>query len=234
MASSRNISTVFFDYGDTLVENRPTYLMRVTELLGEFGHEFEYDAVVGAYAKADYLVYLDIVSGALGGADRYFMTFLNHFGNCLGIEMDWPKALPEITRRFEDDEFERVLSEGTLEMLQALQGQGLRLGIISNNDGTCREKCEEVGIDGYFEIIVDSTTEGVGKPSPRIFEIALERMAVSAAESAHVGDMYGADVLGARDVGMSPVWYNRRGLEALDDYRPEFEINRLLEIPGIL
>ena len=39
MGSSQDITTVFFDYGDTLVENRPTYLKRVAEVLGEFGYE---------------------------------------------------------------------------------------------------------------------------------------------------------------------------------------------------
>ncbi len=233
MASERKISTIFFDYGDTLVENRPTYLQRVADVLGEFGYEREYSAVVHAYTKADYLIYTDIVSGVLGSAERYLLHFLDHFGRGLGIDLDWSKTLQEITHKFEDDVYERILSEGTIETLKSLKEKGFRLGIISNNDGTCRQKCEAIGIADFFDVIVDSAIENVGKPSPRIFEVALERMGVSPDESAHVGDMYGADVLGARDAGMVPVWYNSRGIEPFDSYRPEHEIQHLTQIVGI-
>jgi putative hydrolase of the HAD superfamily len=143
-------------------------------------------------------------------------------------------TLPEITKKFEQEVYERVLSEGAVETLEALKEKGCRLGIISNNDGSCRQKCEQIGIAKYFEIIIDSTVEGVGKPSPKIFELALKRMRISAQEAAHVGDMYGADIMGARDVGLEPVWYNRRRLEPLADYRPDHEVERLLQIPEIL
>ena len=86
----------------------------------------------------------------------------------------------------------------------------------------------------YFEIIIDSTVEGVSKPAPAIFELALERMKISPSEAAHVGDMYGADVMGARDAGMAPVWYNRSRLKPQADYRPDLEVERLTGIPEIL
>jgi putative hydrolase of the HAD superfamily len=59
-------------------------------------------------------------------------------------------------------------------------------------------------------------------------------MDVAPHEAAHVGDMYGADVMGARNVGMRTVWYNRRGTRAFDDGQPDHEIDRLLEIPDLL
>lgn len=234
MASSRRISTVFFDFGDTLVENRPTYLRRVTELLGEFGYEREYSEVMRAFTRADYLVYVDLASDSLDGEEQGMMRFLNHFSKCLALDIDWPTMLPKITEKFERDVYERMLCEGAIETLEALGANGCRLGIISNNDGSCREKCEQMGIAKYFEIIIDSTVEGISKPSPRIFELAMERMNVSPDESAHVGDMYGADVMGARDAGIRTVWYNRRGLEVFGDYRPDHEVERLDEIPGLL
>ena len=228
------ISTVFFDFGDTLVENKPTYLQRVTDLLGEFGYEREYSDVVSAFTKADYLVYVDLGSDSHDGEEQGMMRFLNHFSRNLDLDIDWPTMLPRITERFEREIYERSLCEGAIETLEALGAKGRRLGIISNNDGSCREKCEQMGIAKYFEIIIDSSVEGVSKPSPRIFELALERMNVSPDESAHVGDMYGADVMGARDVGIRTVWYNRRGLEAFDGHGPDHEVERLDEIPGLL
>ncbi|UCD58307.1 MAG: HAD family hydrolase [Candidatus Hydrogenedentota bacterium] len=230
MWAPQNISTIFFDFGDTLVEGRPTYLRRVTELLGEVGFQHEYADVVHAFMKADYLLYLDVRSGSLDDDGQYLMRFLDHFGRCLGVSVDWPVVLPQILRKFEERPFVRTLSEGAVETLEALRAKGYRLGIISNNDGSCREKCKEVGIERYFGVIVDSLVEGVRKPAPGIFEIALERMGVSPQQAAHVGDMYGSDVLGARDAGMAPVWYNPRRCEAFDNYQADHEIERLNQI----
>lgn len=233
MPCSGNISTVFFDFGDTLVEGNPTYMKRITELLGEVGFRREYADVVRAFTKADYLLYLDASSGALVEDSQYLPRFLDHFGRCLDISVDWPAVLPQILQRFDGKSYRRTLSEGAVETLETLQQKGYRLGIISNNDGSCKEKCEGLGIDGYFEVIVDSTLEGVRKPSPRIFAIALERMGITPEEAAHVGDMYGSDVLGARDAGMAPVWYNLRKCEAFDSYRPDHEVERLNHVLDI-
>jgi HAD superfamily hydrolase (TIGR01549 family) len=228
MASSKKrISTIFFDFGDTLVEGRPAYLQRITELLGEFGFKRAYADVVRAFSKADYLLYLDSRSGSLTEDGQYLMRFLNHFGDCLGAEIDWPAVLPQILKRFDEKSYERTLSEGVRETLQALRKKGYRLGIISNNDGRCKEKCELMGIGEYFEEIIDSAIEGVRKPSPKIFTLALERMKIAPHEAAHVGDMYGSDVLGARDVNIMPIWYNQHKSTAFDQFCPRHNIERL-------
>ena len=230
MPSPNKISTIFFDFGDTLVEGNPTYLRRVTELLGEFGFRREHADVVHAFTRADYLLYRDTRSGSLDGDGEYLMRFLDHFGQCLDISVDWETVLPRILKRFEDSPFERALVQDATETLEGLTKKGYRLGIISNNDGHCPAKCEEVGIAAFFEIILDSTLEKTRKPSPEIFHLALERMGVPAGEAAHVGDMYGSDVMGARDVGITPVWYNAHRCEAFADYRPSHEIERLGQI----
>jgi HAD superfamily hydrolase (TIGR01450 family) len=47
---------------------------------------------------------------------------------------------------------------------------------------------------------------GVGKPSPPIFEIALERLGCRPAEAAMVGDSAESDLAGGREVGMATIW----------------------------
>ncbi|MBI3855105.1 MAG: HAD family hydrolase [Planctomycetes bacterium] len=80
-----------------------------------------------------------------------------------------------------------------------------RLSVISNANGTVREKLRRVGLLGFFETVLDSHEEGIEKPDPRIFRAALERTGARAAQSLYIGDMYHIDVAGARAAGMEVV-----------------------------
>ena len=53
-----------------------------------------------------------------------------------------------------------------------------------------------------LEFVVDSQVEGVEKPDPRIFRIALERLGVAASRALYVGDIRAVDEAGARAAGM--------------------------------
>jgi 4-nitrophenyl phosphatase len=51
----------------------------------------------------------------------------------------------------------------------------------------------------------------IGKPEPSLFELALHRMGVTAAEAAMVGDSVDSDIRGARRVGMTAILLAPRG-----------------------
>lgn len=80
-----------------------------------------------------------------------------------------------------------------------------RLSVISNANGTVREKLRRVGLLEFFDTVLDSHEEGVEKPDPRIFHAALERTGARADRSLYIGDMYHIDVAGARAAGMEVV-----------------------------
>jgi putative hydrolase of the HAD superfamily len=88
--------------------------------------------------------------------------------------------------------------------LERLRGR-FRLGVVSNANGTVRAKLERMGLARFFEVIVDSNEEGIEKPDPRIFHLALGRMGVAAAQAAYVGDLYYVDVVGAQAAGLTPL-----------------------------
>ena len=102
--------------------------------------------------------------------------------------------------------------------LDALRGR-FRMSVISNANGTVRDKLERVGLAGYFETILDSHEEGVEKPDPAIFRRAMERTGAAPSESLYVGDMYHIDVVGARAAGMEAVLLDPAGHHAGKDVR---------------
>lgn len=103
--------------------------------------------------------------------------------------------------------------DGAVPSLERLR-RHFRLGIVSNASGSVRAAFERIGLSRYFETIVDSGIEGVEKPDPRIFHLALERMGERADRAAYVGDIYHVDVLGARAAGLRPVLLDLHGVHA--------------------
>ena len=123
-----------------------------------------------------------------------------------------------------DDVVEHLLNEfatgevwsrtvhGSVDALRWLGALGVRLAIVSNADGNAEQRLRDdavcqvgPGRGATVEAIFDSTVVGVAKPDPRIFEMALDALAVPAAHAIHVGDTPGADVDGARAAGVRPV-----------------------------
>ena len=109
------------------------------------------------------------------------------------------------------DVWSRIV-HGSVDALRRLGALGMRLAIVSNADGNAEQRLRDDAIcqvgpgrGASVEAIFDSAVVGVAKPDPRIFELALEALAVPAAGAIHVGDTPGADVEGARAAGVHPV-----------------------------
>jgi len=100
---------------------------------------------------------------------------------------------------------------GTRGGLERLRGAGWRLGVVSNSDGRAEEALVASGLRDCFEVVIDSQLVGFEKPDPRIFEAALARMGLQAADTLYVGDIYEVDVVGARRAGMPVVLLDPRG-----------------------
>ncbi len=91
--------------------------------------------------------------------------------------------------------------------LAGLQGQGLRLGVITNS-GTAFQlnTIRVLGIESYFSAVLISEAEGIKKPEPAMFHRAVARLGVAANESMFVGDHPVVDVMGARSAGLHGIW----------------------------
>jgi putative hydrolase of the HAD superfamily len=80
--------------------------------------------------------------------------------------------------------------------------------VALSNGNACIER---IGIARHFRLAVNSAEAGVGKPDPRMFHLALERLGEPAEVMVHVGDHPEHDVLGAHNAGVRAIWLNRPG-----------------------
>ena len=69
----------------------------------------------------------------------------------------------------------------------------------------------------------------IDKPHPEVFESALRKAGVSAAEAVHVGDGYESDVVGAANAGLHAIYLTRQG--ATDAPEATAVVRTLGEVP---
>jgi len=129
-----------------------------------------------------------------------------------------------LKHRFEDVR----LYDDVLPTLNALQGRYV-LGILSNGNNY-PERC---GLEGRFQFVVFSQDYGVGKPDPRLFEVAVEQAGCSGQELLHVGDSLENDVAGAQRAGVRSVWLNRDWKRNDSEVQANFDITSLAELVDI-
>lgn len=92
--------------------------------------------------------------------------------------------------------------------VEKLRDKGYKLGLISNIHWPIPRGLRE-SLDWMFDVVTYSHTHGMRKPHPAIFLDTLEKMGADPRTSAHVGDDYGADVIGAKNAGMIAVHLQR-------------------------
>ena len=92
------------------------------------------------------------------------------------------------------------------EVLAALCARGYRIGIIANQSAGTEDRLRAWGLLVHIDLVIASAEEGVAKPDPAIFRIALERAGCEPAEAVMIGDRLDNDIAPAKAVGMRTVW----------------------------
>lgn len=151
------------------------------------------------------------------------------------------KLRPAIDAMYAVSQAHWQLEEDAIPMLERLQEEGYRLGIISNagDDQDVQTLIDQSGIRGYFDIIIVSAAAGIRKPAPDIFHMALKHWQAAPQQAVMIGDTLNADVLGAQNVGMCNVWITRRAerpdnLAFQETIRPDAAIETLSALPELL
>jgi putative hydrolase of the HAD superfamily len=94
-----------------------------------------------------------------------------------------------------------------IDYMSTLRDRGYKLAICTNNVREWADRWRAMlPVDEIFSVVVDSAFVGVRKPERRIYEITLERLGVSADVALMIDDVE-LNCDGARDVGMSAVWF---------------------------
>ena len=99
----------------------------------------------------------------------------------------------------------------TDKMLNYINENGIRSAVISNllwSGDALTERLNRLLPGNQFEFVMTSSDYFIRKPNRILFDIALQKSRVSANEVWYCGDSPQADIEGASQVGIYPVWYD--------------------------
>lgn len=124
--------------------------------------------------------------------------------------------------------------------LEVLRERGVRVGIVCDvgfsGGETLRALLERKGLLRHFSGWAFSDEVGHYKPSPQMFEAALEALGAQPAQALHIGDLRRTDIAGAAALGMRTVRYKGLHDDQGLDSGPEadFVLDSHRELPDLL
>ena len=206
---------IFFDYGHTLAADTSDRYGDIRRYLAGKGIELEKDDFEKAWAAAEQFAteYRQQHGRRKWIRDRFWFQTCKTFLNALTGEDSAALAEEMHAVQF----FTNTLYPDTIDTLRTLRERGYRLGVISNWDApTLHSQFDRFGMTPYFDHILASWQAEADKPHPQIFATAMDALKVSPEKAIHIGDSWECDVMGAREVGITPVWVNESGAPVPD------------------
>jgi HAD superfamily hydrolase (TIGR01549 family) len=221
--TGRTINAILFDFGDTLWTRKDAAIWQQAE---QAGNQRAVDLLHQIYPPE---AFPSVDSASLG--ERFRKTVEAEARNLQrpGYEPDFALAtqnalqqlsFPTIELSVAAEIFEamrvripesRHLFDDILPTLAELQRRGFLLGVVTNRwygGEPFLEDLQIMGLLDYFDTdhMAISADLGIRKPNPAIFQYALDALQVPAEESAMVGDSFGADVIGAKQLNIFAIW----------------------------
>ncbi len=204
------LETLFLDAGGVIVFPNWT---RISQALEARGVPVTPEALAAAEPHAKLRLDVPHLVRHTNDAERgwhYFNLVLEHAGIPRSAASD--AALEELHAYHAVHNLWELVPEDVPQALERLRALARRMVVVSNANGRLHLMMERLGLARFFDVMLDSHLEGVEKPDPRLFQIALARSGSRAETTLHVGDFYWIDVQGARAAGLSAALIDPAGL----------------------
>ena len=203
------VKAVFFDVDFTLIFPGPTFQAEgYRRACAEHGIVVDPARFDHATAASSFI--LDEVEEQIYNHDlfvHYTASIIEHMGGRGEQVIEVARKIYEqwsVNHHFE-------MYDDVAPVLTQLSREGLIVGAISNSHRSLEAFCDHFSLRGLITVSVSSAQHGYMKPHRSIFDTALAKAGVSAAESVMVGDSIAHDIDGALAAGMRAVLLRRSG-----------------------
>lgn len=165
MVNSTSVTTLLFDWDGTLVDSAELGLVAYERSFAELGVPFDHETYRAVYSPN----WLTVYEG-------------------LGLPKEhWQRADELWTHHY--DQQSAKLIEGATETVADIRQKGYRLGVVSSgNDCRVNREINELGLAGFFEVVICHEQIRNRKPHPEGIEIAMQQLGVAPIQTCYVGD----------------------------------------------
>jgi FMN phosphatase YigB (HAD superfamily) len=160
--------------------------------------------------------------------DEYRKAIVSMYG------ITQPEQVARGKQALVDDDGNVAFFEGMPETLLALKEQGYLLAIVTDTANSISAKLswfERGGFGHVWDSIISSREQGIRKPHPKIYQVALRQLGVSADQAVFVGHK-SSELDGAKAVGIKTIAFNYDEGVTADFYISH--ISDLLKVPLLL
>ena len=124
----------------------------------------------------------------------------------LGQKLDLQIDIYELFARMAGNNAGADQRKPLVERVRSLRQEGYTTGIITNNVKEFGDGWRSlIPVDELFDFVVDSSSVGIRKPDPRIFQLALDQLGDISPGQVIFLDDYQANVDAARDLGLQAI-----------------------------
>lgn len=211
MAIRPNPAAVFIDVGGPIYPDE-TFVVAVTHAL---------DDMLGGRGAADRRLVRDIDDRIREQQNGSFRTALAT--EVLG-DAGLRGELHERTRAYWQRPAGSIYPD-VLDFLRDLPA-GITVGVLANQEASVIDALWRDGVGPYIDVWGVSAAVGFEKPSPELFQWALEEANTVPERAVHIGNRLDNDVRPARELGLGTVWVLRGDApdEPTDDERAEADL----------
>ena len=224
MSDEVKFKAICFDWGNTIEVGTPKIVTTLQQIWERFVPDVQPEQVLGAAQVAwKQLITLKPTRKDLKDMSHFRQMLWARqaeiMAHELGVDIDIPDWPWEANDDFNVHYYKRRarrIPEGHKKLLKKLREADVPMVIVANDSDSeeLQKVISKVGLTGYFETGIASSTFGFAKPHSKIYLAALNRLDLRADEVLFVGDDFYNDYWGPSQVGMFPVLFDPNGLYA--------------------
>lgn len=204
------IRAVFFDAGETLIYRNPSLVTLAHRQFASAGIKIKKEKLAKVINEAALEMRPIVERGKMRDSQKWAVYIRNVFNK---VRVKNPGLEASLRNRLKSGTSFKAF-KGAAETADYLNRLGIKTGIISNAPAELENILKRVKLHSRFKYIIISENAGVEKPHKKIFTKALAAAGVKAGETVYIGDNYIADIIGAQNAGLNPVWIKRKSKNA--------------------